>query len=307
MKRILVAGSLNIDFVVKIPKLPIPGETVLGDDCKMLAGGKGANQANAAGKLGARVGMAGCLGADIFSQELRRSLSAAGVDTSLLQDKPDVSTGIALVPVEDSGQNTCIVASGANGRFSVADAEALQPAIQASSFLLMQLETPLPTVERLAQLARQADCVTVLDPAPAQRLSSQLLSLIDIVTPNEFEAQMLLGLPPARLDPNDAPAMATRIHALGARSVVLKLGEHGCYFSSGSESGFVKGFSVTAIDTTAAGDTFNAALAVALAEDQPWPQALRFANAAAAISVTRLGAQTSAPTRAEVTTLLDSQ
>lgn len=300
--RILVAGSLNMDFVAVVPHLPAPGETILGSDFKMLPGGKGANQANAAGRLGGRVSMAGAVGTDVFGNQLRFSLQASKVDCSLLTSKSNVSTGVALIGVEHGGQNTIIVASGANALFDESDAEALRPSLREAGFLLLQLESPLATIERLATLAVKLKTRVILDPAPAQPLPASLLRNVDILTPNESEALMLLGETPRRISRDEAPLLADRLMDLGVKHVVLKLGDQGCFYAGE----FLPAFPVQAVDATAAGDTFNGALAVALAEGQPMPFALRFANAAAAISVTRLGAQASQPQRTEVDALLAS-
>ncbi len=300
---ITVVGSLNMDFVVDVERLPAPGETVLGRNFQMIPGGKGANQACAAGKLGGSkvsAKMVGRVGYDLFADHLKASLAAAGVDVSAVNATKAAPTGVALIWVERSGQNSIVVASGANAEMHPAEVEAMRKSFRASAFALFQLETPLATVEAALSLAREEGARTMLDPAPAQPLSRDLLSRVDILTPNESEALILLGRKPGRVLPQDAPALAREVRALGAATVVLKLGEHGCFFDDGTRQLCAPGFDVTVRDTTAAGDTFNAGLAVALAEGKPVEDALRFANGAAAISVTRLGAQASVPSRAEV-------
>jgi ribokinase len=302
---VVVVGSLNMDFVVRMPRLPAPGETVLGQDFRMIPGGKGANQACAAGKLGSprvRVQMVGRVGADVFGEHLKRSLEAAGVEVDAVCPGGCEPTGVALIWVDAAGQNSIVVASGANHRFPASEVESLSFADAA--FVLFQLETPLETVAAALLLAREQGARTMLDPAPAQRLSPDLLALVDILTPNESEALLLLGRPPARVSPADAPALARSLRNLGPRAVVLKLGDQGCYYDDGVEQQRVPAFPVEARDSTAAGDIFNGALAIALAEGQPVASALRFANAAAAISVTRVGAQASVPTRGEVDSFL---
>ncbi|MEO8660337.1 MAG: ribokinase [Bryobacteraceae bacterium] len=304
---IAVVGSLNMDFVVSVEHLPAPGETVLGHSFAMIPGGKGANQACAAGKLaspGLPVRMAGRVGYDVFADHLKASLSAAGVDVSAVTANRSQPTGVALIWVDRSGQNSIVVASGANAAFPAADVEMLRPFFRGSAFALFQLETPLATVESALRLAREEGAQTILDPAPAQALSAGLLANIDILTPNESEACLLLGRPTARVSLSEAPALAAALRALGPRAVILKLGEQGCYYSDATQEIVAPGFSVVATDTTAAGDTFNGALAVALAEGTPIAEALRFANGAAALSVTRSGAQASIPTRAETDTFL---
>ncbi|MCX6622058.1 MAG: ribokinase [Acidobacteria bacterium] len=300
---LVVVGSLNMDFVVSTERLPAPGETVLGRDFQMIPGGKGANQACAAGRVGAgcvQVRMIGRVGYDVFADHLKASLSAAGVDVSSVHASRSHATGVALIWVERSGQNSIVVASGANGDLHAADVEAMRAPLRGAKLALFQLETPLATVAAALRLAREEGVTTILDPAPAQPLPEDLLRGVDILTPNESEACVLLGEAPRRLTLEDGPAVAAALKVLGPRAVILKLGEQGAYYFDGQTEVHAPGFAVTARDTTAAGDTFNAALAVALAEDKPIAEALRFANAAAAISVTRLGAQASIPTRAEV-------
>lgn len=307
MNHIVVVGSLNMDFVVSVDRLPAPGETVLGRDFRMLPGGKGANQACAAGRLGGtavRTRMIGRVGYDMFADHLKASLAAAGVDVSGVSATRSHSTGMALISVEESGQNAIVVASGANLAMPAAEVEAMRPVIRGAAFVLFQLESPLETVAAALKVAHEEGARTMLDPAPARQLNEEMLSLVDILTPNEVEASMLMGLPPGRLSMQDAASVAKSLLALGPKAAVLKLGEQGCFFSSGETAFASPGFVVEARDTTAAGDTFNAALAVALAEHKSMEHALRFANAAAAISVTRVGAQASIPTRGEVDALL---
>jgi ribokinase len=299
---IVVVGSLNMDFVVAVEYLPAPGETVLGRDFQMIPGGKGANQACAAGKLSKNnpVRMVGRVGYDLFADHLKASLSSAGVDVSGVIATRSQPTGVALIWVDKAGQNSIIVASGANFAFEPADVASLHSTFSGSGFVLFQLETPLPAVSAALAHARSVGAKTILDPAPAQRLDPALLAQVDILTPNETEARILLGRPPARVSLEDAPELAREVLALGARSVVLKLGDQGCFYTDGSSDIHAAAFPVEAKDTTAAGDTFNAALSVALSEGQLMEDALRFANAAAAISVTRMGAQASIPSRSEV-------
>ena len=300
---IVVVGSLNMDFVVTVSHLPAPGETVLGRDFQMIPGGKGANQACAAGRLGSpgvAVRMAGRGGYDLFADHLKASLSAAGVDVTHVHATKAQPTGVALIWVDRAGQNSIVVASGANHEFHPAEVAALRPLFRGARFVLLQLETPLATVASALASAREEGARTILDPAPAQPLPPELLAAVDILTPNESEACHLLSRPVSRVAPAEAPELARALRWLGPRSIVLKLGEQGCYCLDGEVEIRAPGFPVEARDTTAAGDTFNAALAVALAEQKPMEEALRFANAAAAISVTRLGAQASVPTRREV-------
>jgi ribokinase len=309
MNTIVVVGSLNMDFVVQVEQLPAPGQTVLGREFQMIPGGKGANQAVAAGKLGANsvnVRMVGRVGYDVFADHLKASLSAAGVDVSAVHATRAQPTGVALISVDRAGQNSIVVASGANHALAAAETEAMRPVFLGARFVLFQLESPLDTVASALKLAREEGARTILDPAPAAPLPPELLANVDILTPNETEASVLLGLPPARVAASDAVPLARSLRQRGPRAVVLKLGDQGCFYCDGETELFSPAFSVTPRDTTAAGDTFNAALAVALAENREIGEALRFANAAGAISVTRMGAQASVPARAEVDAFLKS-
>jgi ribokinase len=298
-----VVGSLNMDFVVSMDRLPAPGETVLGRDFRMIPGGKGANQACAAGKLGGDsvvVRLIGRVGHDVFADHLKASLSAAGVDVSAVHATRAQPTGVALIWVDRHGQNSIVVASGANHELAAAYVEAMRKSLHGAVIALFQLETPLETVDAALKLARDEGAITMLDPAPAQQLPSGLLEHVDILTPNESEALLLCGLAPARVSLADAPDLAQALRLLGPRTVIVKLGDQGCFLLNDAGPRHFPAFAVSVRDTTAAGDTFNAALAVALAEGRPIEEAIPFANAAAAISVTRSGAQASAPSRAEV-------
>jgi len=303
MTAIVVVGSLNMDFVVAVDRLPMPGETVLGRDFQMIPGGKGANQACAAAKLAgnkAQVRMVGRVGYDVFADHLKASLSAAGVDVSAVHATRSQATGVAMIWVESGGQNSIVVASGANHSLAASEAEAMRPVFRGAGYVLFQLESPLDTVAAALKLAHEEGARTILDPAPAQPLSPEMLACVDILTPNETEAALLLGLPLTRVSVSDAPGLARSLRERGPKAVVLKLGDQGCFYCDGEIELFSDACAVVARDTTAAGDTFNAALAVALSEDRGIAGALRFANAAAAISVTRMGAQASVPGRAEV-------
>jgi ribokinase len=300
---IVVVGSLNMDFVVQVAQLPAPGETVLGSSFQTIPGGKGANQACAAGRLGGRVRMVGRVGEDVFGEQLRASLRGAGVDTAHVASTPATPSGVALIFVQAGGQNQIVVASGSNGRLAPGDVERALDGVD-GGFLLLQLESALETVDAAAALGRRRGMRVVLDPAPAQPLPAALLASVDCLTPNETEAQVLLGRTPAPVTLQDAPAIASELLRRGPGSVVLKLGEKGAFYSGPDGSGPHPGFRVAAVDATAAGDTFNGAFAVARSEGRSTGDAIRFANAAAALSVTRLGAQASIPSRAEVEAFL---
>ena len=304
---IVVVGSLNMDFVTRVERLPAPGETVLGRDFQMIPGGKGANQACAAARLSddsTRVKMVGRVGYDVFGDHLKANLSAAGVDVSAVHATRASATGVALISVDRSGQNSIVVASGANHALAASEVEAMRPIFRGARLVLFQLESPLATVAPALRVAREEGARTILDPAPAQPLKAELLESVDILTPNETEALLLLGRMPGRVELDQAPELAKLLRALGPRSVVLKLGDRGSFCYDGQAEIFSSAFPVEARDATAAGDVFNAGLAVALSEDRSLAEALRFANAAAAISVTRVGAQSSVPSRAEVEAFL---
>jgi ribokinase len=296
---ITVVGSLNMDFVVQVERLPRPGETVLGGRFAMQPGGKGANQACAAAKLGGRARMVGRVGDDGFGVELRRGLESDGVDTRGVHVSAALPSGVALIFVEASGQNQIVVAAGANQTLTRADVdEALAGASE--GYLLLQLESPLETIEHAAALGARRGLGVVLDPAPARPLPDTLLANVSCLTPNESEAMALLGQPESAVSIADAPGVARALLERGPRAVILKLGAQGAYADDGSGGRHFPAPRVDAVDATAAGDTFNGAFAVALAERRTFADAVAFANAAAALSVTRHGAQASIPSRSEV-------
>ena len=305
---IVVIGSLNMDFVIAVDRLPLPGETILGRDFRTIPGGKGANQAYAAAKLartGALVRMMGRVGADSFGAALKQNLANVGVDVGAVLETDSEATGVACIHVDDTGQNSITVAPGANSVLSAGDIQSQSGTLDGARCVLLQLEIPLETVAEGLRQARRGGAICILDPAPARALPKEILELVDIATPNENEACVLAGVAPNRVSVQDAIALGNKIRELGVRSVIVKLGDQGCVYCGADGTFASPPFAVRALDSTAAGDTFNAALAVALAEDAGMEQALRFANAAAAISVTRPGAQTSAPARAEVETFLE--
>ncbi|MBP1659752.1 MAG: ribokinase [Candidatus Aminicenantes bacterium] len=298
MKRVLVVGSSNTDMVIRVPHIPRPGETVLGTDLTMAGGGKGANQAVAAARAGGRVTLVARVGDDVFGGQAVAAFAADGLETRFVLRTPGISSGVALINVDDRGENSISVASGANARLSVEDVKSAAAAFEEADIVLLQLESPLETVAAVVRAAGERGVPVVLNPAPARPLDSDLLSGVSVLTPNETEAELLSGIPVR--DEGGVREAAARLRRRGPRAVVITLGDRGVYASSPDLEGFFPAFRVEAVDTTAAGDVFNGALAVALAEKRPLPEALRFAQAAAAISVTRPGAQPSAPTRAEI-------
>lgn len=302
MSRVVVVGSSNTDMVLRVPRIPCPGETVLGRDFAMAGGGKGANQAVAAARAGGRVVLVARVGDDVFGERALAGFAAAGIDVRHVLRTPGVPSGVALIDVDDRGENSISVASGANALLSAADVEGAAAAIAGADLILVQLESPLETVEAAVRLAGENGVPVVLNPAPARPLDDGLLARVSVLTPNEHEAGLLTNV--AVRDEAGARDAAARLRARGARTVVVTLGERGVYALSDGFEGHLPAFKADPVDTTAAGDVFNGALAVALGEKRPLPEALRFAQAAAAISVTRPGAQPSAPTRAEIEAFL---
>ncbi len=297
MAKIAVVGSLNMDLIVRTPHLPSAGETIIGHGWTTAPGGKGANQAVAAAKLGAQVSMIGRIGSDDFGRALRDNLEAAGVDSSCIIVDEQTPTGVALIQVDDSGQNTIVVASGANARLSPEDIQRSRAAITEAQAVVTQLEVPLETVARALSLAREAHVPTILNPAPACPLDRQILALADMLIPNEIEARKMTGIPILGWD--SAEQAARTLIAEGARVVIVTLGSKGALaVDSGARR--ILPFPVRAVDSTAAGDAFVGALAVASAEGRALDTALLEASAAGALATTRLGAQPSLPTRVEL-------
>ena len=294
---LLVLGSANADLVVRCDRFPRPGETLLGGRFATHPGGKGANQAVAAARLadGAEVRFVAKVGADGFGESMRAGYAAEGIATDHVLTDPTAATGTALITVDAAGENTIVVASGANATLSVADLDAVGAAFAKTRVALLQLETPLPTVRAAAQRARVAGARVILNPAPAQALPEELLSAVDVLTPNETEAAALTGI--TTDTDSGVEAAARALQGRGVATVVVTLGARGAYVLAGDFTGYVPAPAVEATDTTAAGDCFNGALAIGLYESMPLPEAVAFACRAAARSVTREGAQPSLPTR----------
>jgi ribokinase len=302
LKRVLVVGSSNTDMIIRVPRIPRPGETILGGEFTMAGGGKGANQAVAAARAGGRVTLVARVGDDVFGERALAGFKADGIDTRFVLRTSGAASGVALIDVDDRGENSISVASGANALLSAADVENAAEAFAAADIVLVQLESPIETVEAAVRKAGEKGVPVILNPAPARPLDEDLLSLVSVLTPNESEAELLSGI--AVRDADGVQRAAARLRARGAARVVVTLGERGAYASSPEFEGLVPAFKVDPVDTTAAGDVFNGALAVALAEKRTLRDALSFAQAAAAISVTCPGAQPSAPTRAEIDKLI---
>ena len=302
--EIVVIGSLNADLVQRVDRLPKLGETVVGGSLETFSGGKGANQAHAAGRMGASVHMIGQVGSDGLASLLLESLQAAGVATGLVGES-DSPTGTAIILVLPDGENVIVISPGANATVTPEVAAERLRVVREGGYLLSQLEIPVESVKKALAVARARGATTILDPAPARPLPPEMLANVDFLTPNETETVTLLGEGGFAMDDDaDIELAARKLLALGPKAVVLKLGARGCLIATERDSFRVPGFRVTARDTTAAGDVFNAAFATALAEGQAVPSAARFANAAAALSVTRPGAQNSVPSRHEVNVFL---
>ncbi len=303
MRKILVLGSLNVDLVQRVARLPAPGETLHGEGLQIFAGGKGANQACAAALLGGDVAMAGKVGSDVFGDRVTAELQNAGVDTTLVQ-KSACASGSAMIFVLPSGENMIVISAGANGDIPVEFARKAVEHLREGDFLLCQLETPLAAVMAAVKTAHHKGVNTILDPAPACELHDDFLRCVKILTPNQTEAAMLLGAREAIQNIAQAEAAARDIQSRGPKTVIVKMGAEGCVAADGGSSFVSPGFQVDVMDTTAAGDTFNGALAVALAKGETLSDGVRFANAAAALSVTKPGAIGSIPRLSEVAELL---
>jgi ribokinase len=296
--KIAVVGSLNMDLVVRAPHMPVPGETVIGSDFRTILGGKGANQAVAAARLGAEVTMIGRVGDDDFGRAQLRNLGELNVDTSRVNVDPEAATGIALITLDASGQNSIVLAPGANMRLTREDINAARGAIVQSDVLVLQLESPLEVVAYAIDIAHAAGVEVILNPAPAQPLPEETLAKLDYLIPNESETALLTGIEVT--DINSAGEAAERLRGEGVGIVILTLGDRGAFLVSAEGSLHVPGYEVEVVDTTAAGDAFVGGFAVALAEGHELAGAVHFANAAGALAVTKLGAQPSLPTRQAV-------
>ena len=303
--KIVVLGSINMDLVAVAPSLPNPGETVMGDSFASLPGGKGANQAVAAARLGVDVRMIGRVGDDVFGPMLIESLQANGVDVTDVVTTPGVSSGIAVVLLDDERENYIVGIYGANMACDEVQVEAASRAVEGADALLLQMEIPLDVSLEAARIVRRMGVRVVYDPAPPSEIPLSCYEAFDIIAPNQSEAEVLTGVAVEGVE--SAYEAASILRERGARVALIKLGEQGVVYSADQGVGHVPAFEVDAMDTVAAGDGFAGALAVALAEGQPLEDALRFASAAGALVVTKRGAQDAMPNRVEVEQLLDSQ
>lgn len=298
MANLLVIGSLNMDLVMRVEHIPIPGETILGKDLHRVCGGKGANQAYTCGKLGSRVEMLGSVGADDYGDALLENLRSVGVETGCLQRLSQTNTGLAMIGVEDSGNNAIMVDLGANLHTDTAYISANWQRIAAADAVIMQLEIPIDAVTLAARISKEQGKLVVLDPAPAAPLPDELYRNVDILKPNESELAILTGMPVHSTE--DAKKAALFLLEKGVGTVVVTLGGDGALVACGEDVVHYPAKPVKAVDTTAAGDSFTAAMTMLLAEGYPLEDAVRFAIEVSSLVVTRPGAQSSIPTAQEV-------
>ncbi|MCI0800269.1 MAG: ribokinase [Chloroflexi bacterium] len=301
---VVVLGGINMDLVTMSSRFPLPGETVVGDRFLTYPGGKGANQAVAAARMGARVAMVGRVGDDVFGPQLKESLAADGIDVSGVAVEEGSSSGIAVVSIDASGQNQIIQILGANTTCGQGEAEQVRRALGPASVILLQLEVSIDLSLQVARDAFALGKTVILDPGPARPLPAEFYSYCSVITPNETEAQALVGFPVT--DQASAARAAEELLGRGVGAAVIKLGAQGAFYATREDSEFVLPFPVRAVDSVAAGDAFNGALAVSLAEGMTLAQSLRVASAAGALAVTVSGAQDSMPSRADVETLIRS-
>lgn len=293
MANILVIGSSNTDMVVKTDRFPQPGETIIGGEFFMFPGGKGANQAVAAARLGGKVSFVCKTGDDLFGKQALEGFKHESIDTKYCLVDKQAASGVALITINKEGENEIVVASGANHQLKAEDLKQADPAFQAADIILVQLEIPLPTVEEIIAKGKLASKKIILNPAPAQSLNRSIFQDLYLITPNETETALLTDIEIHSL--KEAEEAADLFISWGVLNVLITMGAHGCFFKNATESFHWPVNSVQVMDTTSAGDVFNGALSVSLAANHGWKQAVEFASKAAAISVTRLGAQASAP------------
>lgn len=291
--KVLVIGSANTDMVVKTSRLPKPGETILGGDFFLFPGGKGANQAVAAARLEGEVTFVCNLGNDVFGKEALAGFEKDKIDTSLIIFEEDKPSGVAVITVNENAENTIVVAPGANASLTPEKILEIEDSFEACDIILTQLETPMESTEIIASLAKKYNKKLVLNPAPANELSANILDGLFLITPNETETELLTGVYPDSIE--KCKEAADIFMKLGVSNIIITLGKQGAFYASKNENFLIESEKVKAIDTTAAGDVFNGALTVSLAQNKSWKESIKFANKAAAISVTRMGAQSSAP------------
>jgi ribokinase len=298
MSKIVVVGSSNTDMVVKTKRFPEPGETILGGDFFMFPGGKGANQAVAAARAGGEVVFICCLGDDLFGQNALKGYVKEGIDVDSVKIVENEASGVALITVNGEGENEIVVASGTNALLSPKHLEAKIAAISNAQIFLTQLETPIETVAFLADYCKAKNQKLIINPAPAQALDDTILNGLFLITPNETETKILTGI--EVMDEESLKKAGSALLQKGVQNVIVTLGSRGSFFMNATESFIVPAPKVKAVDTTAAGDVFNGVLTVCLAQDKGWKESMAFASKAAALAVTKMGAQDTAPTIAEI-------
>ena len=307
MKKILVVGSSNTDLIIKVPEIPRPGETLLGGEFQTFQGGKGANQAVAAARGGGDVVFIASVGGDTYGEESIKGYKLDNINTEDIKICKKIPSGVAMITISDSGENAITVASGANAELKPEDLDEAEEAFHEAEYMLVQLETPLDTVQKAVEISAEFETKVILNPAPAAELPDEIISQVDIITPNETEAERLTGVTVS--NELDAAKAADILHKRGVKTVIITMGALGAFLSDRitGVKNLVPGFKVDPVDTTGAGDVFNGQLAVALAEGLPLKDAIRQANAAAALSVQKLGAQSSIPRREETDYFLEEQ
>ena len=297
-KNVVVVGSINVDLTIKTRRLPRLGETIIGGHFTKGCGGKGANQAIAAARAGAHVNFVARVGNDSYGQYAVTHLTAERIDARFIVHDEESPTGVAFILVDENGENSIVVASGANARLCPKDIQKVDDEISSAEVLLVQLESPIETVHHAIRIAAKSDTLVIMNPAPAQELGSSWLQGIDVITPNRIEAEMLTGM--KLTDSASFAAVARRILGFGIPTVIITLGQQGVFLATKSGMSLIPSYTVEAVDSTGAGDVFSGSLAAFLAEGMPMDEAVKMAIAAASISVTRMGAQMSAPVRSEI-------
>ncbi len=307
MKKIVVVGSSNTDLIIKVPEIPRPGETLLGGGFQTFPGGKGANQAVAAARSGGDVVFIASVGDDAYGREAVRGYKLDNINTENIKICKNLPSGIAMITISEKGENAITVAPGANSELLPADLDEAEEAFHEAEYMLVQLETPLKTVEKAVELCSEFNTSVILNPAPAAQLPDHILASVDIITPNETEAERLTGI--TVTGEKDAALAANKLHERGVKTVIITMGSKGAFLSDQSSGNqmLIEGFHVDVVDTTAAGDVFNGQLAVALAEGSNFKDAILLAHSAAALSVQKMGAQSSIPRREETGYFLEEQ
>lgn len=303
--KIVVFGSINMDLTAYVPKLPLPGETLLGDSYITVPGGKGNNQAVAAARLGAAVQFVGRVGDDIFGKQVLKIVAAENVDVSPVAVDTEKGTGLAVISVDKNAENAITVISGANWTLGNSDVARAEQCLDGAAALMLQIEVPLEASLHIAEIAHQRNVKVIFDPAPAVSLPDKAYQVIDFITPNETETEVLVGIKPQ--NESEAKQAAAILHQRGVKNVIIKMGAKGVYYDTGTDQGFVKPYHVKSIDSVAAGDAFNAGLTVALAEGKDIKEAVRWGAAAGAIATTRKGALPAMPHREELLHLIAQQ